>query len=974
MLRAIDILKHYGLYDEIMRHSGVGHLDNPPGRGSGRYGWGTGENPYQRAGSFLQRIAEYEAQGLDESQIADILKCTVTSLRAQKSLAGHMIKNELAQRIERMRDKGISWRAIGAELGMNEATARSLVNETRQARRNAAINLAEKLKEQVDEKGIIDIGRGTNVFLNVSEGKLKEALEILKIEGYEVYDGSQEQILNPNQRTIIKALAKPGTPYSDIYDPEKVKPIDDIISYDGGDTFVPGFAYPSSMDSDRLKIIYPSEGGKDKDGLVELRPGVADLYLGDDVNYAQVRILVDGTHYIKGMAAYGNPEDFPDGVDVMFNVSKPDGTPLKYSEDGGETVLKKIKSDPANPFGSLIKDQEHGGQYYYEDENGEMQLGLINKRADAGDWDEWSKTLPPQFLAKQPLKLINQQLGLAELEHRQELDDILALTNETVKKKLLMDYADECDAAAAHLKAAALPGQRYQVILPLDVKDGEVYAPNYEDGETVALVRYPHGGTFEIAILKVNNNYPEGDRMIGRSGTIDAIGINAKTAAKLSGADFDGDTVQVIPCNSSKSSVYISSRDTLEGLEGFDPHLEYAYHPGIKLMTKENTQKQMGEVTNLITDMQLRGAPDEDIAAAVRHSMVIIDAEKHKLDWERSAEENRIADLKENYQGHVTDKGTYSTGASTLISRANATARVPATQGKPKIDEETGELIWKLQPDEKRLYEKTNPVPVKDPENPRRNLRDENGNVVYETYIDISTGKEKQVRVGTGRIEERLKKVKGMDTVKDAFDLSSGTEVEAAYARYANSMKAMANEARKEYVVSKKNTPRISKAAKEEYATEVASLQDQLLKAESNSPRERQAQRLAKIGTKYRVDALTEEPTKKERQKIEQQELMKARDAVGAKRYNINISDREWEAIQAHAIGDSTLTKILDYADPDRVRALATPRDTKSITPTQVNRILAMARGGYSNAEIASAVGVSTSTVMAQLKKEKGGN
>ncbi len=78
-----------------------------------------------------------------------------------------------------------------------------------------------------------------------------------------------------------------------------------------------------------------------------------------------------------------------------------------------------------------------------------------------------------------------------------------SLTNPTVKKALLKSFADDCDAAAVHLQAAALPRQRYQVILPLTkIKDNEVYAPNYKDGETVALIRYPHGGTLRFQSLR----------------------------------------------------------------------------------------------------------------------------------------------------------------------------------------------------------------------------------------------------------------------------------------------------------------------------------------------------------------------------------------------------------------------------------------------------------------------------------------
>ena len=70
-----------------------------------------------------------------------------------------------------------------------------------------------------------------------------------------------------------------------------------------------------SVDSKRVKIIYAEDGGTDKDGVMELRRGVEDLDLGGS-QYAQVRIGVDGTHFIKGMAIYR--DDMPDGVEHHF--------------------------------------------------------------------------------------------------------------------------------------------------------------------------------------------------------------------------------------------------------------------------------------------------------------------------------------------------------------------------------------------------------------------------------------------------------------------------------------------------------------------------------------------------------------------------------------------------------------------------------------------------------------------------------
>ena len=51
----------------------------------------------------------------------------------------------------------------------------------------------------------------------------------------------------------------------------------------------------------------------------------------------------------------------------------------------------------------------------------------------------------------------------------------------------------------------------------------------------------------------------------------------------------------------------------------------------------------MGKISNLITDMTLLGASEDKLARAVRHSMVVIDDEKHHLDYKQSEKDNNIA-------------------------------------------------------------------------------------------------------------------------------------------------------------------------------------------------------------------------------------------------------------------------------------------------------------------------------------------
>lgn len=888
--------------EEILMHYGMP-------RRSGRYPWGSGDNPYQHSGDFLSRIDELKSQGLRETEIADHLGLTTTQLRTQMSLAKDERRSLQVATAKGLREKGYSLNEIAEKMGFaNDSSVRSLLNENSEARMNQAKTTADFLKKMIDEKGMIDVGTGVERELGISREKLNQALYILEMEGYPVYGGGVPQVTNPGKQTNIKVICPPGTEHREIYDFDNihsVKDYDQILSEDG-QKIRPAFQYPESMDSSRLKINYAEDGGIQKDGVIEIRRGVDDLSLGDS-HYAQVRIMVDGTHYLKGMAVYS--DDLPDGVDVLFNTNKKTGTPMT-------DVLKKIKDDPDNPFGSLIK--EHGGQSYYIDKDGNEKLSLINKRAEEGDWGEWSDHLPSQFLSKQSMTLINKQLGLATADKVAEYDEICALTNPTVKKTLLKSFADDCDSAAVHLQAAALPRQNYQVILPLTtIKDTEVYAPNYKNGEQVALIRYPHGGTFEIPVLTVNNKQPEGKKVLGNTPK-DAIGINSKVAERLSGADFDGDTVMVIPTG---GKIKITSTHPLKGLEGFDPKEKYGPDSTTQPYKRmKNTQTEMGKVSNLITDMTLKGATEDELARAVRHSMVVIDAEKHNLDYKRSEQDNGIASLKKKYQGRVED-GKYKEGAATLISRAKSEVSVPKRKGSPTINED-GSLSYKTADDL--------------------------------TYVDKKTGKTKTRTQASTQMAE----------AKDARTLSSGTPQEEAYASYANKMKSLANQARKE-MVSTGKIP-YSASAKAAYQNEVDSLNAKLNVALKNAPRERQAQVIANATVTAKKQS-NPDMTNAEIKKANQQALTAARKQVGAERKPVVITDREWEAIQAGAISESKLTQILNNADIDSLRQRATPRATTTLSTAKQNKIASMSASGYSTSEIAEALGISTSTVSKYL-------
>ena len=918
-------------------------------RRSGRYPWGSGEDPYQRTGDFIGRIEELKKKGWTETpeNIEREFGITTTQYRAQKALAKDERRMVQVATAKSLKEDGLGATEIGKKMGIPESTVRSLLDPKSEARMMQAKNTADFIRSKIEEKGMIDVGTGVERELNVSKEKLNQALAILESEGYPVYKGGVSQVTNKGQQTNQKVICPKGTEHKEIYNYENVHSLNDYITRDDGETYEKKFHYPESLDSKRLKIRYSEDGGIEKDGIIELRRGVPDLSLGES-RYSQVRIMVDGTHYLKGMAVYS--DDMPDGVDVIFNTNKTKGTPMTK-------VLKEIKSDPDNPFGSTIKDADQGGQYWYTDKDGKKKLGLINKRADEGDWTEWKDALPSQFLSKQSLSMAKKQLNLAVADKMAEYDEICSLTNPTVKKHLLAKFADECDSAAVNLQAAALPGQKYHVIIPIpSLKDTEVYAPGYEPGSKLALIRYPHGGTFEIPILTVNNKNATAKKVIGTD-VMDAIGINSKVAERLSGADFDGDTVMCIPTHDKGGKVKITSTPPLKGLEGFDPKMAYPEREGMKYMTKRGTQTQMGIVSNLITDMTLGGASQDELAAAVRHSMVVIDAYKHKLDYKQSEQDNNIAALKKKYQAHVDADGNVSYGgASTLISRAKGEYSVPKRQGSPKYN--------------MPLLKNGKPNPDYDPTRPE-------GALVYKNADDLDytvTKVNKKTGEVTTTTKQRTQRSTKMAETDDAYTLVSSARypMELEYANYANKMKALANQARKtEYTTGK---IAYSAKAKEVYKNEVNSLLEKLNIAELNAPRERQAQRKSNYEVQTKINnakASGNKLSNEEIKKASQQAINKYRIDVGSvsrRDRSIKITDKEWEAIQAGAISEAKLKRILNNTDIDNLRERATPRSTTTLSQAKINKIKALRSSNYTLNEIAKQIGVSTSTISKYLK------
>lgn len=917
-------------------------------RRSGRYPWGSGEDPYQHSKDYVARYNELEKSGMSHEEILDKMELSSTQYRALNAIALNERRMYDVARVESLKKDGYNNTEIARMMGLpSESSVRSLLDDGAKNRMSQSINTANRLKDIIDQKGVIDVGPGVERDLGISPEKMKVAEEILKQEGYSVLPFRVKQVNNPGKWTTVRALAPPGTEYKDVFELANKGEINSVLDYETTPLkddmpTKKSFRYPASIDGDRVKIRYADEKapdghtGVERDGLIEIRPGVDDLSLGNS-HYAQVRILVDGDRYIKGMAVYSN--NIPDGYDIVVNSNKPEGTAKR-------DVLKKIKSDPDNPFGALIK--EDGQSEYIDSKTGEKKLSAINKKSEEGDWDEWSKNLPSQFLGKQKLELIKKQINISLTDKQAEYEEICSLTNPTLKKQLLNDFAEDCDSSAVYLKAAALPRQRYQVLVPIaSMRDDEVYAPNFRDGELVSLVRFPHGGTFEMPQLRVNNKNKEARELFSEHPQ-DAVGINKKIADQLSGADFDGDTVLVIPTN---SKVRITAQAPLEGLKGFDSKSyqyddvkvdsegrEHYYRNGKEFKVMADTQKQMGVVSNLITDMTIKGADSDELARAVRHSMVVIDAEKHKLDYKQSEIDNNIKELKNLYQ----DGG----GASTLLSLAKSEVRVPKRQGNAKVnlpdkpwydpDRPEGSLVYTTVPDDKRFYEET------------------------KTY---KNGITKTIR------RERQDTITRMEATDDAMSLVSNPATspkEVEYAKYANELKSMANKARIE--MSKTGKIAYNKQAAREYSEEVEDLKAQLDVAKRNAPRERQAQLYANSVAKAKqID--NPSMTKEEYRKVSQQELTRAREKFGAKKLKIKISDKEWEAIQKGAISENVLKDILKNTDSEDLVKRAMPKQSTSLSTAKVNSIKAKYASGYTAAEIADSLGISASTVLKYLKE-----
>lgn len=955
----------YEMDDEREDH--FEHYGTP--RHSGRYPWGSGENPYQRNADFLGQVEKLKRQKgpdgkpmFNEVQIAKSMNMNTSELRKRISLARAENRAYEVSEYKKLKAKGMSRSAIARRMGINESTLRNYDNEEINDRMTKNAKNAKILKDRVDEVGFVQVGAGAEFYLNnASSTSLNNTLKMLENEGYSIHNIGVPQ-LGTGKVTTVKVLTAPGVEKKDVYkNLDKIRMPVDIYMEDGEIKKAKEYV---SVDPKRIQVVYAEQGGKDKDGLIEVRRNVPDLDLGRN-HYVQGRILVNGDHYLKGMVAYA--DDLPPGVDIRFNTNKHEGTPMfNYDNPKGESVLKPIKQNQENIFGANIKPDEKLVRAHrtYFDEDGNEHQSAINIVKEEGDVDSWTKNLASQFLSKQSPNLAKGQLKVTYDIAKAEFDEIAAYTNPVVKAKMLEDFAGRCERDAVHMAAAALPRQKSKFLMPLtNVKDDEAYLPGFDDGEFVALVRYPHGSISEIPIVRVNNTNRKAKAYLGEA--IDAIGVSPKTADRLSGADFDGDTVIAIPMSSAR----IQNSPQFEGLKNYDHRELYKEYPGMTRMTKHQHGVEMGKISNLLTDMTLQKAPRDEIERALKQSMVVVDAEKHHLNWRQAELDNGIAELRRKYQN--------GGGASTLLSRSTAQEHIPERKLKMPGKMSPSELErWKAGED---IYVETG--------RQRRDITYPKARMTPQEKADYTSGDptkkimvERAMRAdGRARVKYETATEKSKSGyLHDPFELASTqnrettTPMERIYGDHSRRMKELAKEARA--LARAQESPKEDKEAKKKYAREVESLTEKINVAKKNAPLEKQAQIIA--NTKYKAwkwDHPEEDAEHQKRQKGIYLEA--ARKAVGAKKLQIGTKDnpltpKEWEAIQAHAISSSKLRDILNNADMKVVRSYAMPRTKTGMIPAKVSRAKAMLRSGYSYAEIADALDVSDTTIINTLTAE----
>lgn len=949
---------------------------------SGRYPWGSGENPYQHpyrfksATEFYDYVTALRKAGLNDTEIARYLTdndgepMTSSQLKSYRSIAVNQRRIENRAHALEMLDRGYSLSDIGRNMGVNESTVRSWLKETTVDRATKTERVAAVLKDAVDSRGMIDVSAGTENLINmkvpgVTQSRLDTAIRYLQGQGYEYYNNIKVNQLMTGHDTTFRVLAPPGTTWK--YVQTHLGDIELVEAYyDRERDEMRAFKPPRNVDSRRVMIRYAEDGGTDQDGIIEVRRGVPELDLGAN-HFAQVRIAVDGTHYLKGIALPA--DDLPPGIDIRFNTNKHLGTPKM-------DCLKSLKDDPDLPFGSVIKFQPT----FFDPKTGREELSALNIVAEEGSWDRWGLTLSSQFLSKQKPALAKRQLAIVVDQQKEELKSIMALENPVIKQEQLNAFAEDCESKAVHIKGAALPRQTTKALIPVpSMRANECYTTEYPDGTMLALVRFPHASTSEIPVVTVNNRNRDAQKRLGNS--LDGIGVSPKILPQLSGADCDGDNVVCLVNNNGEIKTTRAIKELLE----FDPKEyfkkssdmtptgvgKYLGEDGLE-HKKDGFKKgqEMGKASNLITDMNLAGvsAFDDEMIRAIKYSMVVIDAEKHNLDWKAARNVYGIDNLEHKYQAHYNKNGELIFGGgATLISMRKKEIEVPETKSWGRIDKETGKVIKQ---ETGRKYDAYKTIGyIEDLDLSESDLR--------ETVIGADGQEHNKYRVNKRGRVQKYQGTKGAKSkvplllAVDAHTIGQGTQMEKIYADHIESLKELATIARKES--ANLNTKRIStREAREMYAVERASILAKWDAAMKRKPYQRQAERLANTQLQQK---LNENPSieydKEQLKKLKRVCEAEARMRVGLdiKDDKLTITPREWQAIQAGCISADKLRDLYKMGDPDEFRKLAMPKQGKSITPGTIAKIKARANMGYGISEIAAQLGVSESTIKKYIQE-----
>ena len=196
-------------------------------RRSGRYEWGSGENPYQHEPWYnpgsnpKETVKKLKENGLTNSQISEILKNE--GLNEKQASSAMEIKTtqyrnyikiarekKLAQdrtTAEQLKSRGWSNVAIAERMKVSEGTVRNLLKPGVEEKANIINNTSTMLKESLNKTGYLDVGLGSERYFGISRDRLRASLQQLKEEGYKIYYIEQTQ-QGTGKKTNTMVLSK----------------------------------------------------------------------------------------------------------------------------------------------------------------------------------------------------------------------------------------------------------------------------------------------------------------------------------------------------------------------------------------------------------------------------------------------------------------------------------------------------------------------------------------------------------------------------------------------------------------------------------------------------------------------------------------------------------------------------------------------------------------------------------------------